>query len=103
MAARRLGGGTAKRHRRKSKTNIEGLTPAALKRLARRAGVKRVSRDAMIEVRNELQVWMESIIKDALVYTEYGNRKTVSETDIAQALKRMDATVYSSSQPGGVY
>ena len=49
MSGRRKGGkglgkGGAKRHRKVLRDNIQGITKPAIRRLARRGGVKRISR-----------------------------------------------------------
>ena len=41
-AAQGLGKGGARRHRRVRRNNIQGITKPALRRLARRGGVKRI-------------------------------------------------------------
>ena len=49
-----LGKGGAKRHRKVLRDNIQGITKPAIRRLARRGGVKRISGLIYEEVRNEL-------------------------------------------------
>ena len=47
-----LGKGGAKRHRKVLRDNIQGITKPAIRRLARRGGVKRISGLVYEEVRN---------------------------------------------------
>ncbi|CAB4427277.1 unnamed protein product [Rhizophagus irregularis] len=56
-----LGKGGAKRHRKILRDNIQGITKPAIRRLARRGGVKRIS--------------------------EHAKRKTVTSLDVVYALK----------------
>ena len=41
-----------------------------------------------------LKVFLEQIIKDAVVYTEHAKRKTVTALDVVYALKRKGRTLY---------
>ncbi|KAL0721887.1 hypothetical protein Bca4012_036486 [Brassica carinata] len=66
-----LGKGGAKRHRKVLRDNIQGITKPAIRRLARRGGVK-----------------------DAVTYTEHARRKTVTAMDVVYALKRQGRTLY---------
>merc|ERR1712135_202533 len=74
-----LGKGGAKRHRKVLRDNIQGITKPAIRRLARR-GV--------------LKVFLESVIRDAVTYTEHAKRKTVTAMDVVYALKRQGRTLY---------
>ena len=49
-----LGKGGAKRHRKVLRDNIQGITKPAIRRLARRGGVKRISGLIYEEVSNKL-------------------------------------------------
>jgi len=44
-----LGKGGAKRHRKVLRDNIQGITKPAIRRLARRGGVKRISADSEVK------------------------------------------------------
>uniref|UniRef100_A0A8C4QM18 Histone H4 n=1 Tax=Eptatretus burgeri TaxID=7764 RepID=A0A8C4QM18_EPTBU len=65
-----LGKGGAKRHRKVLRDNIQGITKPAIRRLARRGGVKL------------LKVFLENVIRDAVTYTEHAKRKTVTAMDV---------------------
>ena len=62
-----LGKGGAKRHRKVLRDNIQGITKPAIRRLARRGGVKRISGLIYEETRGVLKVFLESVIRDAVV------------------------------------
>jgi hypothetical protein len=53
-----LGKGGAKRHRKVLRDNIQGITKPAIRRLARRGGVKRIS--GLIYVSNHFFLWQTS-------------------------------------------
>ena len=111
------GKGGAKRHRKVLRDNIQGITvscpgPAmvcsivvscpfvspvqkpAIRRLARRGGVKRISGLIYEETRGVLKVFLENVIRDSVTYTEHARRKTVTALDVVYALKRQGRTLY---------
>merc|ERR1712203_1092413 len=57
-----LGKGGAKRHRKVLRDNIQGITKPAIRRLARRGGVKRISGHIYEETRGVLKVFLENVI-----------------------------------------
>ncbi len=89
-----LGKGGAKRHRKVLRDNIQGITKPAIRRLARRGGVKRISGLIYEETRGVLKVFLENVIRDAVTYTEHARRKTVTALDVVYALKRQGRTLY---------
>ncbi|CAG9311891.1 unnamed protein product [Blepharisma stoltei] len=86
--------GAKKRHRRVIRENIQGITKPAIRRLARRGGVKRLSGLVYDETRNVLKVFLEGVVRDAVTYTEHARRKTVTALDVVYALKRQGRTLY---------
>ncbi|XP_040283527.1 histone H4-like [Bufo bufo] len=95
-----LGKGGAKRHRKVLRDNIQGITKPAIRRLARRGGVKRISGLIYEETRGVLKVFLENVIRDAVTYTEHAKRKTVTAMDVVYALKRQGRTLYGMSGRG---
>merc|ERR550537_87506 len=93
-----LGGGKsgAKRFASKKslKETIMGITKPAIRRLARRGGVKRISSYIYEETRAVLRSFLENVIRDSVVYTEHAKRKTVTALDVVYALKRQGRTLY---------
>jgi histone H3/H4 len=90
-----LGKDGAKCHRKVLRDNIQGITKPAIRRLARRGGVKRIS--GLIsrwETRGVLKVFLENVVRDAVTYTEHARRKTVTAMDVVYALKRQGRTLY---------
>jgi histone H4 len=85
----------AKRHAKKAtKNNIEGITKPAIRRLARRGGVKRISTFIYDDTRAVLKSFLESVVRDSVTYTEHARRKTVTALDVVYALKRQGRTLY---------
>uniref|UniRef100_A0A3Q1FPU9 Histone H4 n=1 Tax=Acanthochromis polyacanthus TaxID=80966 RepID=A0A3Q1FPU9_9TELE len=66
------------RHRKVLRDNIQGISKPAIRRLANRGGVKRISGLIYKETRGVLKVFLENIIRDAVTYTEHAKRKTHS-------------------------
>ena len=87
-------GSGAKRHGKKHRNNIHGVTKPAIRRIARRAGVKRISGGIYEETRNVLKLFLEEIIKDAVTYTEHSRRKTCTTMDVIYALKRHNRVLF---------
>merc|ERR1719169_201695 len=89
-----VGKGGAKRHRKVLRDNIQGITKPAIRRLARRGGVKRISGLIYEETRGVLKTFLENVLRDSITYTEHARRKTVTALDIVYALKRQGRTIY---------
>lgn len=87
-------GSGAKRHRKQHHNNIAGVTKPAIRRIARRAGVKRISGGIYEEMRNVLRLFLQEIIKDAVTYTEHSRRKTCTAMDVVYALKRHNRVLF---------
>ena len=94
-AGKGKGYGDGKRHRTKAmKETILGVTKPAIRRLARRGGVKRISSLIYPEARNVLRIFLEQIVRDSVTYTEHAKRKTVTALDVIYALKRQGRTLF---------
>lgn len=87
-------GSAAVRHRKVLRDNIQGITKPAIRRLARRGGVKRISATIYEEIRTVLKTFLENVIRDSVTYTEHAKRKTVTAMDVVYALKRQGRTIY---------
>ena len=85
---------TTKRHRKILRDNIQGISKPAIRRLARRGGIKRISSLFYEEARGVLRKFLENLIKDTVTYTTHANRKTVLAMDVVYALKRQGKTIY---------
>ena len=85
----------AKRHSKKNQRSVlEGITKPAIRRVARRAGVKRISSNIYNYTREVLRSWLATVVRDSITYTEHGKRKTVTAADVVYALKRQGRNLY---------
>lgn len=84
----------AKRVKKNTKEVILGITKPAIRRLARRGGVKRISNLIYDETRGVLKGFLENVVRDAVTYTEHARRKTVTAMDVVYALKRQGRSLY---------
>ena len=89
-----LGKGGVKRHRKVLRDNIQGVTKPAIRRLARRGGVKRINNGIYAETRGVLKQFLENIVRDAVTFTEHARRKTVTSGDVVMSLKRNGRGLY---------
>ena len=89
-----LGKEGAKRHHQVMRDNILGITKPAIRRLAHRGGVKRISGLIYDETRSVLKTFLDGVVRDAVTYTEHAKRKTVTAMDVVYALKRQGKTLY---------
>lgn len=75
----------------------DGISNPAIRRLARRGGVKRINGDIYEKVRSYLidkDGFLSRVIKDTVTYTEHRRGKTVTAMDVLQALKHGGRTMY---------
>ncbi|XP_038644681.1 histone H4-like [Scyliorhinus canicula] len=87
----------AKRHRKVLRDVIQGISKPAIRRLARRGGVKRISGLIYEETRKVLVVFLENVIRDAIICTEHAKRTTITAMDVVYALKRQARGLYGYS------
>ena len=88
------GGKGGKTHRKVLRNNIQGITKPAIRRLARRGGVKRISGLMYEETRGVLRTFLTNVICDSVTYCEHARRKTITALDVVYALKRQGKTLY---------
>lgn len=84
----------AKRHQKVLRQNILGITKPAIRRLARRGGVKRLGGLIYDSTRESLRVMLVDTLRQAVNYTSYAQRKTVTAMDIVYALKKKGMQLY---------
>jgi histone H4 len=71
------------------------ITKRDIRRLGRKAGIKRLTGDVVDEARNSLVDFLTTIIKDSATYSDYASRKTVTKNDIMYSLKKNGRTLYN--------
>lgn len=74
----------------------DALTDAAVKRLAQRAGAKRLFREAHAEIRASLMEFIGSISRDACLFADNSRRRTLLAADLVYALQRRGRPVYGA-------
>ena len=79
--------GGAQRRRRILRDNIQGLTKPAFQRIARQAGVKRMSGLVYDELRGITKVHMENVIRASMTYMEHDRRKTLGLNDVLRGIE----------------
>ncbi len=90
------GGRMSARHKNKTKKQgMENLTKEAIKKLARRGGVTRISGLVYEPVRDSIETYLKMLDKLSIVFMESQKKKVVQVTHVLEALKRMDRTHYS--------
>lgn len=56
--------------------------------------MKRISNLIYEETRLVLKAFLETVVRDAVTYTEHARRKTVTAMDVVYALKRQGRALY---------
>ena len=82
------------RYRKILRDNISGITKPAIRRLARRGGVKRINAGVYDAVREVLKEDLRKVIRNAVTYSEHARRKTVTAMDVIHAMKSLNRTLY---------
>ena len=70
------------------------VTKGALRRLARRGGVKRIADNSYGPAREFVDAMLVKVTRDSIVYAEAGKRKTITAMDVVYALKKNGKTLY---------
>ena len=67
-----------KRNNKKNMAPMYGaISNGSIKRIARRAGIKRISADSFSTIRDSFETFVDRLVIDAYNYTECGGRKTI--------------------------
>jgi histone H4 len=85
---------TGKRAKKVLRDNVRGITKGSVRRLARRAGIKRISGLLYEEVRGVLKSFVEKVVADSVSYTEYARKRTVTTGAVVAALKKRGRMLY---------
>lgn len=67
--------------------NIQGVTNGSIERLSKKAGVFRLSGLMYPEVRGIIRIFLEKLVKNAVIFAKHRRAKRVSEEDVRKALK----------------
>ena len=85
---------SGKRSKKLLKDGIRGITKGSVRRLARRAGIRRLASLLTEEVRGVLKSFVEKVVADAVSYTEYARKRTVTCGAVVAALKKRGRMLY---------
>jgi histone H3/H4 len=66
--------------------SIYGITKPAIARLARKAGVKRISSFIYEETRGQMKIFLENVLRQAVMNVDFHSRSTVLSQDIENGL-----------------
>ena len=69
------------------------ITNGAIRRLARRGGVKRISTTSYNAVRDYVDDFLLKVLRDTLTYTEHRKGGQISAMDVVYALKKNGRTL----------
>ena len=83
-----------KRVKKILKDGIRGITKGSVRRLARRAGIKRLSGLLYEEVRGVLKGFVDAVVRDSVAYCEHSKKRTVSTGAVVAALKKRGRMLY---------
>lgn len=75
-------------------SDVSAIGNPGLRRLARKGGVKRVSNESFDAGREMLNQFVNSIVRDAVIFSEAAQRKTVTASDVNMSLKRNGCALY---------
>jgi histone H3/H4 len=85
------------RHRKVIRDSIQGITRNDIMRLARRAGVKRVSGLVYEEIRGLMMEFLVEIVKELSIILEHNKQNTVSARYAVDVLKNRGVRLYGFS------
>lgn len=81
-----IGKGHAMRHRRVLRDNVQGIAKPAIRRLARIAGVKRISGLIYEETRAVLKTYLEEAVRDLVYMLRAEGKKTITSEMIGRIM-----------------
>ncbi|KNC84412.1 hypothetical protein SARC_03374 [Sphaeroforma arctica JP610] len=73
---------------------LAGITKPAIRRMARRGGVKRISGLIYDEIRNVTKKYLQDLLRLSTTYTEHRKAKTVTALDVVYALRIKGERLY---------
>ena len=91
----RGGKGMMMRHRRVLRDNILGITKPGIRRLCRRAGIKRIAGTLYEHMRQWLRTFLTKTLLATSTLAQHSRRKTIMLGDLIGALRQQDITFYS--------
>ncbi|RLE81532.1 MAG: histone [Thermoprotei archaeon] len=80
---------------------MRGIPLAPLERIFRTVGAERVSREALVYLKEILEEIAEEIAKEAVDLVRFSNRKTITKEDVDYAKRRVFRIFYLAEGRGG--
>ena len=77
-----------------SKRTWTSVSNGGIKRLARRAGIKRISADSFGTIRECAERFLDKVVNHSFLYAECANWKTILPQDVVYALKQQGRNLY---------
>lgn len=68
----------------------------AIKRLCRRAGTKRLTREFLENVREEINDYLKRLVRDSIIYCNHFDRQTIMSRDVQYSLQRGGERLYAT-------
>ena len=85
-----------KRHLKKVKDSLASIRKPSLKRLGRRAGIRRFTSNFYIQARKELQDQLKVFMKECFLITEMNKKKTINNECVRYVFRKMGRPLYVS-------
>lgn len=87
--------GVCCRRRRSKPKAIESIKSPTMKRLTRRAGVKRAQKYLYFQARKScFKYHVKDLVREAAIYADYARRKSVTLVDVLTMMKRRGTGMY---------
>ena len=87
-----------RRSRASTGDSYQGITKPALLQLAHKAGVKSLSGLMYEELRGVMRIFVEDLVGKGLIYAGHAGRKTITPTDVGEALKLLGRRMYATDK-----
>jgi histone H3/H4 len=84
--------------RSSSPKRSSGVTNPELRRLGYVAGVGAMSKPSFEHVKDVLNKFLHSVLKDSVTYAEHMRHKLVSQDDVAHAVERQNLKIYTHGE-----
>lgn len=98
LAAPLQSGAALKKKKNILRDNLMKVTPDALKRLARQAGVKTMSRLVFEQIRGVMSIELGNILRETIIHAERARRMTVQPKDVMAALEHHWLATYPTAK-----
>lgn len=79
--------GKVSRRAKEQQRAIDGLTRPAIKRLAKKGGVKRMKADVFLDTRDACSQFVSTVLDNAVVLAEFENKSSITSNHLIRALQ----------------